>query len=509
MNRTGSRLHLPLDPSAAPTARTRGRLSAALLLLLAGGCAVGPNYHRPLAAVPAAYKEAAGWKAATPNDAAARGAWWEVFGDARLNDLESQVAGSNPTLQAAESNYEAAREIARADRATFFPDLTADGAFTRAQAHAGAGASAAIGNTYSAGLAGSWSPDFWGRVRRLTEADVASAQASAALLASSQLSLQSTLAQDYIALRILDEKGRLLAAAVESYRRTLQIAQNKYHAGIVARSDVISSETQLDSTRAQELDTGIQRAQLEHAIAVLVGKAPADFSLATRPAAGLVAPAIPAQLPSDLLERRPDIAEAERNTAAANARVGVQTAAYFPNITLSGQGGFQGSTLSHLFSLPYRFWSLGASASETLLDFGQRRAEVLEATAAYDASVGSYRAAVLGAFQQVEDNLAALRILAQESEVQTSAVTEAAEASRIAENEYRAGTVDFTTVVTAQEIELSNREALLALQQNQLTSSAVLIEALGGGWAAADLPDRRQVMARRAPPAPPAPPARP
>jgi NodT family efflux transporter outer membrane factor (OMF) lipoprotein len=496
MNPTG--LRFPLNPgppagSAAPRLLCRG---AALLALLAGGCAVGPNYHRPAVSVPAAYKESAGWKAATPNDATARGAWWEIFGDPRLNELEAQVAVSNPTIQAAAANYQAAREIARADRADFFPAITADGSATRAEQRTTSSGGSGAANSYAASLGASWSPDFWGRVRRLTEADVAAAQSSAALLATSQLSLQTTLAQDYIALRSLDEKARLLATGVESYRRTYQIAQNKYHAGIVARNDVISSETQLDSTRAQELDTGIQRAQLEHAIAVLVGKTPAEFSLPVQPVVGLAAPAVPAQLPSDLLERRPDIAQAERAAAAANARVGVQTAAYFPDISLSAQGGFQGSSLSHLFSLPYRFWSLGAGASETLLDFGQRRAQVAEASAVYDASVASYRAAVLSAFQQVEDNLAAQRILAEESTVQTNAVAEAAEASKIAENEYRAGTVDYTTVVTAQEIELSNRETLLALLQNQLSSGAALIEALGGGWSAHDLPDRGAVMSR-------------
>jgi len=284
---------------------------------------------------------------------------------------------------------------------------------------------------------------------------------------------------------------------VEDYRRTLQISQNQYAVGVMARSNVISAQAQLDATRAQAIDVGVQRAQFEHAIAVLIGKAPGDVTIAPEPTMGLTLPAIPAQVPSDLLERRPDIASAERSVASANARVGVQTAAYFPDVSLTANGGYAGSPLDRLFTAPFRFWSLGANVSDTLLDFGQRHDEVLEARAAYDASVAGYRQTVLGAFQQVEDNLASLRIQEEESQVQDAAVAEAADAAKITMNEYRAGTVDYTTVVTAQVNELTDRETALALRQSRLTAAAALIEALGGGWTAGDLPARRQVVAHR------------
>ena len=461
---------------------------ASLGLTFLAGCAVGPAYERPaLAALPAAFKEAAGWKAATPADAAIRSAWWEEFHDPLLNELESQVAASNQSLLQAEANYNQARQIARADRATFFPSLSAVGSGTKA--HAGVPGST---TAYSAALEGTWTPDFWGRVSRLTEADTAAAQASAATLAAARLSTQATLAQDYIALRVLDEKKRLLDHQIESYRRTLQISQNKYNVGVSARNDVISAQAQLDATRAQALDVGVQRAAYEHAIAVLVGRAPGGLAIAVQPGLILGVPDVPVQLPSDLLERRPDIAAAERAVAAANARVGVQTAAYFPDITLSAEGGYQGSPLDRLFRVPFRFWSLGFNASETLLDFGARSAQVQAARAAYDASVAGYRQAVLTAFQQVEDNLAGLRIQAEEATIQEAAIAEAAEAARITTNEYKAGTVDYTTVVTAQVAELSVRESALAVLQSRLTETVALIEALGGGWHASDLPTPAQ-----------------
>ena len=482
--------------------RFAGRpLCAAAVFAFVAGCAVGPDYHRPSTPAPAAYKEAGSWKVATPNDAASRGTWWEIFQDPVLNELESQVATSNQSLLQAAANYEQAREIARADRATFFPTLSADGSAERASGRTGSGALATgparAATTFSASLQASWVPDFWGRIRRLTEADVAAAQASAANLASARLSSESDLATDYIELRIVDEKRRLLENAVGAYRRTLQISQNKYKAGVAARNDVISAQAQLDAARAQVLDVGVQRVQLEHAIAVLIGKAPAEFSLEVQAALTFVVPAIPPQVPSELLERRPDIASAERAVAESNARVGVQTAAYYPDIALAASGGYQGSPLRSLFDAPNRFWSLGSTLSETLLDFGQRRAAVQEARAAYDGSVAGYRQTVLSAFQQVEDNVGGLTILAEEAQIQDSAVTEAADAARIALNEYKAGTVDYTTVVTTQVTELNDRESALSILQNRLNSSVALIEALGGGWTSADLPSSTQVVARR------------
>ncbi len=476
--------------------------------LLAAGCAVGPSYHRPAAPVPVAYKEAPGWKAATPRDDAGRAPWWEAFQDPMLNGFETEVATSNQSLRQAAANYEVARQIARADRATLLPSVSAEGSAVRSKAGNGRASAAAGGltvvsasssapqNTFAASLAASWEPDFWGRIRRQTEADVNAAQSDAAALASARLSTQAALAGDYVALRVLDDKARLRQEAVAAYRRTLTIAENRYAVGVAAKSEVISARALLDGAQTQALDLGIQRAQFEHAIAVLLGKAPAEFSIPIRPEIGLTLPEIPAQVPSDLLERRPDIASAERSAMAANARVGVQTAAYFPSITLSGNAGYEGSPLSTLFSAPNRFWTLGANLSETLLDFGQRRAVVLQARAAYDGAVANYRGTILAALQQVEDALAGLRIYADEAKIQAAAVGEATEAARITLNEYHAGTVDYTTVVNAEVTEYGDRETALAITQSRFQASIALITALGGGWTSADLPAYGQVVAR-------------
>jgi NodT family efflux transporter outer membrane factor (OMF) lipoprotein len=479
-------------PLVSLSLRTTG---AGLALALVAGCAVGPDYHRPDVVVPAAYKEAAGWKAAAPQDTADRGAWWEALKDPDLNQLEVQVADSNQTLRQAAANYEAARQIARAEGATFWPTLSAAGSADRSKPPG----FSAPPSTLSASLQAAWEPDFWGAVRRQTESDVTSAQASAAALAGARLSTQSALAQDYIGLRILDDKVRLLQNSIDAYRRSLGITQNKYTVGVAARSDVIEAQTQVDSTRAQLIDVGVQRAQLEHAIAVLVGRPPGDFAIAPRPTLGLALVEVPAGVPSDLLERRPDIAQAERDVASANARIGVQTAAYFPTVSLSANGGYQGSPLSRLFSAPNQFWSLGSQITESLFDAGERRDLVKEARANWEASVANYRETVLGAFQQVEDGLAGLRILAQEAEVENAAVAEAAQAAQITLNEYNAGTVDYTTVVSAQVTELNNREAALAIQQSRLITAVNLITAMGGGWEAEALPSAGQVLARKSP----------
>jgi NodT family efflux transporter outer membrane factor (OMF) lipoprotein len=485
-------------------------LSCLCAAALLAGCAVGPNYHRPSAPTPPTYKEVQGWKQAAPDDRADHGTWWEAFNDPDLNALESQVAAANQSVAEAAANYEAARQLARSEVAGFFPTIGVSADATRAKSRSGAAVTTGsllviptntASNTYSATGNIAWSPDIFGKQRRQVESDVDAAQSEAALLASTRLAEQAALATDYIELRILDARKALLAAAVTEYQRTLTITENKYKVGVSARSDVITAQTQLDSTRASEIDAGVQRAQYEHAIAVLVGKAPADFGIAPHDGLGVTQPVIPASLPSELLERRPDVAEAERAAASANARIGVQVAAYFPDLSLTGEGGFEGSPLRSLFSLPNRFWSLGADASETLIDFGARRALVKQAEAEYDSAVAAYRLAVLTALQQVEDNLAGLRILSQEFGVQRNAVDDAAQASRIAENEYRAGTVDFTTVVTAEGIELTNRETLLQLQQEQLTDAVALMQALGGGWNASDLPTGHQVVKRSSQPA--------
>jgi NodT family efflux transporter outer membrane factor (OMF) lipoprotein len=347
------------SPKAQRPAGPKGSalLLAAAALALAAGCAVGPDFKKPVVAnVPASFKEDAGWKVAAPDDGAKRGPWWEVFGDPVLNQLEAQVESSNQNVLAALANYEEARQIVHSDRTGYLPTVSVDGSATRSRAPAfestlpgsttaGRGLTT---NLYSADLQASWAPDIWGKLRRTVEADVATAQANAADLASAILSMQATLAQDYIGLRTSDDKIRLLEGAVSDYTRTLRITQNKYAVGVSARSDIITAQTQLDSTRAQLVDAGVQRAEYEHALAVLVGKAPSAFSIARTPTIGMVLPVIPAQMASTLLERRPDIAASERQVAAANAKIGVQEAAYYPDLTLSGTGGFEGPTLDKL-----------------------------------------------------------------------------------------------------------------------------------------------------------------
>jgi NodT family efflux transporter outer membrane factor (OMF) lipoprotein len=469
------------------TSRRWLALSAAGLAL-AAGCAVGPDYKRPEVKVPEAYKENPGWKVAAPDDGASRGPWWEVFHDPLLNELESRVESSNETVRQAVANYEEALQVVRADRTGYGPQVGVTGAAQRSKpTQATSLGQAKATNLYTAELQASWEPDIWGKLRRTVEADAAAAAASEADLANARLSMQAALAQDYIGLRATDDKIRLLEDAVAAYGRTLKISQNKYTVGVAARSDVITAQTELDSTRAQLIAAGVQRAQYEHAVAVLVGKAPSDFSVERTATIGLVVPEIPAQLASSLLERRPDVAAAERQAQSANARIGIQTAAYFPSLSLSGAGGYEGSPLSSLMTAPFRFWTLGAQATDSLLDWGQRHDLVLSAKAAYEASAANYRETVLTALQQVEDNLAGLRILKDEAQVQDAAVTEAALAAQIALNEYNAGTVDFTTVAAAQVTELSNRETALSVIQSQLSSSVSLIQALGGGWTTSEL----------------------
>jgi NodT family efflux transporter outer membrane factor (OMF) lipoprotein len=471
------------------TSRKALTLGAACLALGAG-CTVGPDFKRPDVKVPVAYKENAGWKVAAPDDGSDRGPWWQVFNDPVLSGLEAQVDISNESVRQAVANYEEARQIVRSDRTGYLPSVSVSGAASRTRSPSAASASgrALTTSLYTAELQASWEPDIWGRLRRTVEADVASAQASAADLALARLSTQATLAQDYIGLRATDEKIRLLEDAVEAYKRTVKIANDKYTVGVAARSDIITAQTELDSTRAQLIGAGVQRAQYEHAIAILVGRAPSDFTIVRTASMGLAIPEIPPQLASSLLERRPDIAAAERQAKAANARIGIQTAAYFPTLGLSGAGGYEGSPLDKLITAPFRFWTLGAQATDSLLDWGQRHDLVLSAKAAYEASASNYRQTVLTALQQVEDNLAGLRILKEEGLVEDAAVSEASQAAQIALNEYNAGTVDFTTVAAAQVTELSNRETALGIVQGQLTSSVALIQALGGGWRADSLP---------------------
>ena len=462
-------------------------------------CAVGPNYHKPSAPVPQAFKEAQGWKPAEPRDAASGTAWWSVYDDATLDGLEKQIDVSNQTLKSSEASWRQAVALVSQARAGLFPTVGASASATRSRGTAietSGGTTTVTGiattqashpvNEFNLAGTASWDLDIWGKIRRTIEGDVASAQASEADLAAARLSLQGMLASDYLQLRVADEQRQLLEQTVDAYKRALQITQNQYNVGIVAKTDVITAETQLEGAQSQEINIGVTRATLEHAIAVLVGKPPADFSLASA-TLGSAVPVAPTGVPSSLLERRPDIAAAERQMKAANAQIGVAVAAYFPDLTLNGSYGFASNVVSHLVSSPNNLWSVGATAADTLLDFGARSAQVREARAAYDGTVANYRQTVLSAFQQVEDELATLRILEQQVQVQDQAVKSANLAAQLTLNQYKAGTVAYTSVVTAQTIALGDAVTLLTLRQTRLTASVALIQALGGGWDAASL----------------------
>ncbi len=477
----------------APATRPSS-IAAVIAVCVCAGCAVGPNYHRPTAPVPQKFKEADGWKPAQPREAASGNPWWSVYEDTTLDELEKQIDVSNQTLKASEAAWRQAVALVSQTRAGFLPTIGVTAAATRSGGHGAASAAAAGVATTTAHpvnqfeLSGnaSWDIDVWGKIRRTLESNVASAQASEADLAAARLSAQATLASDYIQLRVADEQKQLLDETVEAFKRSLQITQNQYTVGVVAKADVITAQTQLQGAQSQQIALGVTRATLEHAIAVLVGKAPADFSLAPAPL-GATVPVAPAGIPSTLLERRPDVAEAERKMAAANAQIGIAVAAYFPDLTLSGSYGFASSMAAGLVRAPNNLWSVGAGATDVLLDFGARSAQVRQARAGYDITVANYRQTVLTAFQQVEDELATLRILEQQYAVQDETVRSANLAAQLVLNQYRSGIVAYTAVVTAQAIALNDAQTLLSIRQNRLTASVALIQALGGGWSAASL----------------------
>ncbi len=496
---------------------TRTACALALATMLAG-CAVGPDYKRPDVAGAAAYqgdayKEQAGWKPAQPADAIERGAWWEIFGDPVLDDLQKQIATSNQSLKQAEAQYRQASALVSGARASFWPTVSASLSGTRSGRYSnssggivsggtviGGGSSGGAGShitqSYQLPISATWEPDLWGSVRRTVEGDVASAQASAATLANTRLSLQATLAQTYFQLRTVDEQKRLLDDTVDAYQKALQLTQNQYSVGVAARSDVVQAQTQLKSAQVQAIDLGVARAQYEHAIAVLVGKTPAEFSLAPVKTFAIAPPAIPLDLPSHLLERRPDVAVAERQAAQANAQVGVATAAWFPSITLSASGGYSNSIWSQLLEAPSRYWSIGPKIAETLFDGGARRAQNAQARAGWDAAVANYRQVSLAAFQNVEDQIAALRILADEAQAQDEAVGLSEQSLKIAINQYRAGLVSYLNVITAQNTAYSNERAAITLRGTRLNDSVGLVKALGGGWQAKDLPEAGDISLR-------------
>ncbi|MDR2012110.1 MAG: efflux transporter outer membrane subunit [Rhodanobacter sp.] len=478
-------------------------IAAACILLSA--CAVGPDYQKPEVAKTAyagdTYKELGDWKPAQPADAIGRGAWWEIFGDPVLNDLERQVDVSNQSLAQAEAQYRQARATVNAAHAGYWPTVatspgvTRSGRYSNANGGTVSGGSSHAGDTYQFPFTASWEPDLWGKVRRTVEGNVANAQASAATLESVRLSLQAELAQNYFQLRIVDEQKRLLDGTVEAYQKSLQLTQNQYNVGVAARADVVQAQTQLKTAQVSAIDSGVQRAQLEHAIALLVGKTPDQLSIAPVKLA-IVPPAIPLGVPSQLLERRPDVAAAERQAATANAQIGVAESAWFPSLTLSANAGYQSSALSNWFTAPSRFWSLGPQLAQTLFDGGLRSAQTAQARAAYDAAVANYRETALAAFQNVEDNLAALRILEKEAVAQDDALQSAERFLTITTNQYRAGTVSYLNVVSAQTTAYGNERNAIAILGNRLNDSVALIKALGGGWSTDELPAAKDISQR-------------
>jgi NodT family efflux transporter outer membrane factor (OMF) lipoprotein len=458
---------------------------------LAAGCAVGPDYHRPPFDTAAGYKESGDWQPSEPKDTLSRGPWWKIFNDDELDRLEAQIDISNQNVKAAEAAFEQARALVSQARAGFWPAIAATFSAQRGEQGVPAATNNGIGlpstslsgarTTYQTGVSGNWDLDIWGQIRRTVESDRASAQASSATLAAARLSAQAALATDYFELRAQDQLQKLLDDTVVAETQSLTITQNRYKFGVAARADVVSAETQLLSSQAQQVNAKIQRAILEHAVAVLVGKQPAEFSLQSTAMRSDV-PTVPTGVPSTLLERRPDIAEAERRMAAANAQIGVATAAYFPSLTLSGSDEYSSGSLSRLIRNSNRVWAVGPALAETLFDGGLRRAQVRQARAAYDGTVATYRQTVLAGFQQVEDDIVTLRVLEQQSAIEDATVKAAREAESLTLNQYKAGTVPYSSVITAQTTRLSAEETALTVLSSRLQASVALIEALGGGW---------------------------
>jgi NodT family efflux transporter outer membrane factor (OMF) lipoprotein len=475
--------------------------SSALAFLLAG-CTVGPNYHRPdTAATAPAWKENAvpppnppngTWKPAEPSDSVLRGQWWDLYGDPQLSALEAKVAVSNQSLRAAMEQFFSAREQVHVARSQYYPTVSAGPAVSRQRLSSNAsnttrGVTDYQYNSYSIAGQAQWEPDLWGQVRRTVEQARANAQASAALLANVDLSLHAELAADYFEMRGLDSQQQLLDNTVQSFEEFLKLTQVRFKGGVATESDVALAQTQLETTRAQAIDVGVARAQFEHAIATLIGTPASSFSLPAMPL-GQQIPEIPIGVPSQLLERRPDIAAAERQVDAANAQIGIAIAAYYPNVSLTGTGGFGSGNPGTLIQGPSEMWSLGASAVELLFDAGRRHAITQQARDQYEQQTANYRQAVLAAFQDVEDNLAAVRILNQESTQQNLAVAAAQRSLNISTNRYKGGVTTYLEVLTAQTTLLSNQRTQEEVDTRQFVSSVQLIRALGGGWDTTQLP---------------------
>jgi len=473
-------------------------------LVLFKGCDKAPKYAKPPVATPPAYKEIApdafketdDWKFAHPNDAVIRGKWWELFNDPQLNGLEDQANTANQNIALADANFRAARAIVKESRSQYFPTVTTSPSIiVSRQSGAATHSNVSPGRqsvNYSLPFDATWEPDFWGRIRNTVVASASEAQASAADLQNVRLSVEAELAFDYYQLRSQDAEKALLDASITAYQQQLELTRVRFQTGIASDEDVAQAETQLEATQAQATDLGIARAQLEHAIALLTGQPASTFSLPAAPS-GEKPPAIPVGLPSQLLERRPDIAAAERRVAEANADIGVTKAAFFPSLVLGATGGFESTSIASWFTWPARFFSLGPTLSQTLFDKGRRKAATEVSRAQYDATVASYRNTVLTSFQEVEDNLAALRILSHELDQQNEAVASAQRALTLSNERYKSGIDSYLNVITAQTALLNNQRTVVNLRTQQMTASVELIKALGGGWNASQLPTPKQL----------------
>ena len=470
---------------------TQGRgsrlLGAGLCVAMLSACTLSPDYQRPELSTPAQFKQAEGWTQANPSDAIARGAWWEIYGDAQLNGLIEELNRSNQTVAQYEAQYRQAQALVRSSRSALFPSLDLTTSKNRSAQGTGSSSSSlsnnssGIRNTYNAQLGVSWEIDLWGKLRDTLNANEASAAASLADMAAIRLSQQSELVQNYLQLRVIDEQKRLLEATVAAYERSLKMNQNQYRAGVAGPDAVAQARTQLKTTQADLIDLAWQRAQYENAIAVLMGKAPADFALAASNDIPAL-PQIPVTLPSQLLERRPDIASAERKVMAANSNIGVSRAAYFPDLSLSMSGGYSSSSFKNWIELPNRYWSVGPQLALNLFDAGKRSAEVDRTVAVYDQTVAQYRQTVLDGFKEVENLLVQLKVYGDEAVVRQEALEAARESLRLTENQYKAGLIGYLDVVNVQTTALSNERSVLTLLQGRLVASVQLIAALGGGW---------------------------
>jgi NodT family efflux transporter outer membrane factor (OMF) lipoprotein len=457
--------------------------------ILLAGCTVGPKYTKPTVPAAPAYQEMDGWQTAQPNDTQIRGNWWELFGDQQLNALEEQVPAANQTLKIAEANFRQARALIKINQSQLYPTVGVAPSIShnRVSGNAPTNLPGRQYGLFTLPIDVSWDVDFWGRIRRTIATAKEQYQASGADLENVKLQLQTDLAADYFEARSLDAQKRLLDDTVVAYEKALQLTQNRFNGGVASRAEVAQAQTQLNQTQAQDIDLGVARAQFEHAIAVLTGKTPEGFRVPSMPL-NQTPPGIPVGLPSQLLQRRPDIAAAERQVAAANEQIGIAKAAYWPDLVIQATGGLQAGSIVNWFAWPSRFWAVGPTLAQTIFDAGRRRGQVESAQADYDATVANYRQAALTAFQEVEDNLSTLRILEQESAKQHEASLAAENSLQLSMNRYRGGLVTYLEVITAQSIALTNERTEVDLLRRRMAASVALIKALGGGWDVSKLP---------------------